>query len=190
MEISAITFFPRHTRITVRFHHSLYSSQVDRLQTHLLDMLPSLREHICYNRSGLPFVEELENTELGHVFEHIMLAILEQRGLCTSGQTTWNWHRDPIGTYHVTLATGKKHLVKESILVAQTILTNLLVGPVLQIQLPESRPAARREPLPVYRLTKPRGKPARQLLFASRPARHEGPDSFGASTAADEVSRS
>lgn len=184
MDISAITFFPRHTRITVRFRHSLYSSQVDRLRTHLLDMLPSLREHICYNRSGLPFVEELENTELGHVFEHVMLAILERRGLCASGQTTWNWHRDPIGTYHVTIATGKKHLVKESVLVAQVILTNALVGPVLPIRLPEARTVPRQQPLPVYRLTKAnsRGRPVPQPLFASQPARHEGPDSIGASS--------
>lgn len=183
MEISAITFFPRHTRITVRFRHSLYSSQVDRLRAHLLDMLPSLREHICYNRSGLPFTEELENTELGHVFEHVVLAILERRGLCTSGQTTWNWHRDPIGTYHVTISTGKKHLVKEGILVAQTILTNVLVGPVVQIRLPEAESTPRRQPLPVYRLAKPgsRGKPQPRPLFDSRPARHEGPDAVGAS---------
>ncbi|HEY8108637.1 MAG TPA: hypothetical protein VIF43_01355 [Patescibacteria group bacterium] len=182
MEISAITFFPRHTRITIRFHHSLYSSQVDQLRAHLLDMLPSLREHLCYNRSGLPFTEELEDTELGHVFEHVMLAILERRGLCASGQTTWNWRRDPIGTYHVTIATGKKHLVKESVLVAQAILTNLLLGPVLPIRLPEGRRVRRHEPLPVYRLAKSRDKTAPQLLFASRPARHEGPETLGAST--------
>lgn len=183
MEISAITFFPRHTRITVRFRHSLYSSQVDRLRAHLLDMLPSLREHICYNRSGLSFPEELENTELGHVFEHVMLAILERRGLCTSGQTTWNWHRDQIGTYHVTISSGKKHLIKESILVAQTILTNALVGPVLKIQLPEGKVVPRKQPLPVYRLVRSgsRSKPEPQPLFASRPARHEGPDAVGAS---------
>ncbi|MDP4000254.1 MAG: hypothetical protein Q8Q11_02375 [bacterium] len=186
MEISAITFFPRHTRITVRFRHSLYSSQVERLRNHLLDMLPSLREHICYNRSGLPFVEELENTELGHVFEHVVLAILERRGLCASGQTTWNWHRDPIGTYHVTIATGKKHLVKESILIAQTVLTNLMVGPILAIRLPEGQTVPRGRPLPVYRLTKPEGKPGGkpvpQPLFALKPARHEGPDTVGASS--------
>ncbi|MEX2043589.1 MAG: hypothetical protein WD926_01700, partial [Patescibacteria group bacterium] len=105
-----------------------------------------------------------------------------RRGLCASGQTTWNWHRDPIGTYHVTVATGKKHLVKESILVAQAILTNALVGPVLSIRLPDAQAVPRQQPLPVYRLTKPRGKPVPQPLFSLQPARHEGPDSIGASS--------
>ncbi|MDP9211761.1 MAG: hypothetical protein M3N59_00595 [bacterium] len=175
MEISTVTFFPRHTRLTVRFRHSLYSSQVHRIRTHLLDMLPSLREHFCENRNGLPFPEELESTELGHVFEHVMLAVLEQRGIRTSGQTTWNWHRDPIGTFHVTISTGKKSLVKESLLVAQVVLTNLLVGPVLPIRIDGAGKPESRRPLPVYRLTPARnGGPENRLLFATEPA-HAAP---------------
>ncbi len=184
MEISAVTFFPRHTRITVRFRHSLYSSQVHQLRLHLLDMLPSLREHFCKNRHGLSFPEELEDTELGHVFEHVMLAVLEQRGAHTSGQTTWNWHRDPIGTFRVTISTGKKHLVKESLLVAQAILTNLLVGPILPLRLPEDDSSKTGQPLPVYRLVPLAGERSdKKLLFAADPhTRHAGSDVIGASS--------
>lgn len=134
MEILGITFFPRHTRLTVRFRHHLYSGQLPTLAPSLVSMLPSLREHLCTNARGLSFEEELRDTELGHVFEHVMLAILADRGVCTRGQTTWNWHRDPVGTYHVTLSTGRRLLVKESLLVAQAIFTNVLVGPPLAVR--------------------------------------------------------
>ncbi len=149
MEILAITFFPRHTRLTVRFRHHLYSGQLPTLATSLISMLPSLREHLCTNARGLSFEQELHDTELGHVFEHVMLAILADRGLCTRGQTTWNWHRDPVGTYHVTISTGRKMLVKESLLVAQALFTNVLVGPPLSVCCGEGlyRSATREEAL-------------------------------------------
>ena len=141
MEISSVTFFPRHTRITMRFRHHLYSSQVPNLATALLTMLPSLRKHLCSNRSGLRFEEELTDTELGHVFEHVILAILARRGVCTGGHTTWNWQRDPIGTYHVTIGTGKKLLVKEGLLIAQAILTNACSARCCRMRLPEKTQA-------------------------------------------------
>lgn len=99
-------------------------------------MLPALADHICHNRKGLPFREEMQDTELGHVFEHVILAILGQRGIYTKGQTTWNWDRDPIGMYRVTINTGRKYAVKESILIAQAIMTNALVGPVVKVSTP------------------------------------------------------
>lgn len=134
MEISRLTFFPRHTRFTVRFPHRLYSSQVPRIAERLLRTLPSLAEHRCQNRHGLPFVEELEDSELGHVFEHVVLELLADRGIYTRGQTTWNWDRDPIGTYQITVSTGKRHAVKESLLLAQAVFTNLLIGPPLDLR--------------------------------------------------------
>ena len=158
MEISTVAFFPRHSRLTVRFRHQLYSSQIPELAGKLLVTLPSLREHLCTNRSGLPFTDELQDTELGHVFEHVMLAVLHQRGLAARGQTTWNWNRDPIGTYHVTISTGKRLLVKESMLIAQAILTNALLGPAIRFHLPSKAPDPE---LPVF------VHPARRLLFAA-----------------------
>lgn len=166
VEISAITFFPRHTRITLRFYHHLYSSQIPNLGAMLLDMLPNLREHICYNRHGLGFLEELADTELGHAFEHVILAILHQRGLSARGQTTWNWQRDPIGTYHVTINTGKKSLVKESLVLAQAIFTNALLKPVLRfvVSPPEAK---RRSGSPASLLIQsPITKEPRRLLFS------------------------
>lgn len=168
MEICSVTFFPRHTRITMRFRHHLYSSHIPGLAQLLLSMLPSLREHDCINRRNLSFEEELTQTELGHVFEHVILEVLSLRGVCTRGQTTWNWERDQIGTYHITINTGKKLVLKESLLVAQAILTNALVGPVLRMRLPEQAPLpVGTGELPVYRYEpRARSRRADRMLFA------------------------
>lgn len=170
MEISSVTFFPRHTRITVRFRHHLYSSHLPGLASHLLAMLPSLREHFCINRRGLTFEEELKETEMGHVFEHVVLAVLALRGVATRGQTTWNWQRDPIGMFQVTVGTGKKLLVKEAVLIAQAIITNAIHGPVLRFRLPDA-PLTKQAELPVYRYVRV-GQTA-PLLFAAEPAEAE-----------------
>lgn len=164
MEISTVTYFPRHTKITVRFRHQLYSSQVPELANNLLTMIPSLRNHLCENRNGLRFEEEVRDTELGHVFEHVVLALLHARGYHLRGHTTWNWHREPLGTYQVTINTGKKLLIKESLLLAQAILTNALIGPVLRFTIPgiEARTDAR--PLLVESAREPT-----RLLFSSEP---------------------
>jgi len=168
VEVQSITFLPRHTRLTVRFRHHLYSGQLPDLANSLLQMLPKLREHLCYNRNGLPFIEELHDTELGHVFEHVILEILRQRGLYLRGQTTWNWHRDPLGTYNVTINTGKKLLVKESLLVAQAMFTNALLGPMLRFHLPAGSGGGRlpvTQPLAVH--LESAKEPSRLLFSAS-----------------------
>lgn len=148
MEISRLTFFPRHTRFTVRFHNHLYSSQIARLAEHLLDVLPNLANHRCLNRNGLPFTEELNDSELGHVFEHVVLELLSNREVYARGQTTWNWERDPIGTYQVTINSGKRLLIKECLLIAQVIFTNLLVGPPLRLR-PHGRAGGAQVALPI-----------------------------------------
>lgn len=162
MEITQLTFFPRHTRITVRFRNHLYSSQVAGLTDGLLAVLPHLAEHRCHNRHDLPFAEELNDSELGHVFEHVVLALLTRHGIFTRGQTTWNWQRDPIGTYHVTVATGKRLAVKECLLTAQAILTNLLVGPILRFE-PIPGGDGRAVPLTIS----PKGREPERLLFST-----------------------
>lgn len=167
MEISNVSFLPRHVRITVRFRHHLYSSQVNHLGKHLLTMLPSLREHLCYNRSGLPFTEEVHDTEMGHVFEHVVLALLQERDIFTKGQTVWNWRRDPIGTYQVTISTGKRLAIKESILIAQAILTNALIEPVIKFSLPVVSRHSKSQPLPLYIQTADAAESDGRMLFAA-----------------------
>jgi len=81
----------------------------------LKENLPSVLATTCYNDLDLPFDEEVRNTEIGHLFEHILLEYLCQNRLAKgakratfSGRTKWNWTRDPFGRFHIHLTCGKK----------------------------------------------------------------------------------
>jgi hypothetical protein len=76
----------------------------------LEDALPAVLRTECYNDSNLPFSEEVRNTEIGHLFEHILLEYLCQMKISNGykkasfrGLTSWNWRKDAKGTYHITI---------------------------------------------------------------------------------------
>lgn len=84
---------------------------VQKLQKHLPNVL--LTE--CFNEDGLPFYIEVQNTEIGHLFEHVLLEYLCQLKInkgfdeaTFSGRTRWNWAKDPMGTFHIRLTCGIK----------------------------------------------------------------------------------
>lgn len=84
---------------------------VDLLHEHLPNVLLTQ----CFNDENLPFAVEVRNTEIGHLFEHILLEYLCQLKIAKghhrasfAGRTTWNWLRDPKGTFHIYLNCGVK----------------------------------------------------------------------------------
>lgn len=75
--------------------------------------LPSILESRCYNDFNLPFHIEVKKTELGHLFEHIMLEYICQakllkgkRAVSVSGITDWNWRVERFGTFNITIKIG------------------------------------------------------------------------------------
>lgn len=84
--------------------------------------LPLLKEHLpnvlmsqCFNDDNLPFAIEVKNTEIGHLYEHILLEYLCQNKMAKghkkavfTGKTKWNWIRDPFGVFHIRLNCGAK----------------------------------------------------------------------------------
>lgn len=86
------------------------------LQTNLLlkKYLPSIFKNKCFNEANLSFFEEVKDTEIGHLFEHILLetiALEKVRSDCLKstlrGKTSWNWEVDPVGKFHIRLNTQK-----------------------------------------------------------------------------------
>jgi len=83
---------------------------------HLLQMhLPSVLRTTCYNDNDIPFHIEVKQTEIGHLFEHILLEYLCQlkiakgfRRATFSGRTRWNWIKDPRGKFHIRVTCGAK----------------------------------------------------------------------------------
>jgi hypothetical protein len=77
--------------------------------------LPTVLLTQCFNEEQLPFALEVKSTEIGHLFEHILLEYLCQLKIAKgaqsavfSGRTSWNWIKDPRGKFHIRLTCGKK----------------------------------------------------------------------------------
>ncbi len=89
------------------FTHSL-------LKKHLPEVLLTK----CFNDSGLPFDKEVENTEIGHLFEHIILEYLCQRKIESGhkrasfrGVTNWNWREDERGTFNIEIGLKPQDII-------------------------------------------------------------------------------
>jgi hypothetical protein len=112
----AITQKQTSTKITMDLlYNQLNTQEIPTIVTLLENNLPSVLTTTCYNDKNLPFNEEVQNTEIGHLFEHILLEYLCQHKLAKgarqatyAGKTKWNWTRDPMGRFHIHLTCGKK----------------------------------------------------------------------------------
>lgn len=78
--------------------------------------LPEIFTCECFNEKNLPFREEVKKTEIAHLFEHILIeylcahfiAMYKKRSV-VNGVTTWDWYRNPRGSFEITIDTGIKH---------------------------------------------------------------------------------
>lgn len=101
----------------------------------LKSFLPSIFRSSCYNDDELQFKDEVIQTEVGHLFEHILLEYLclqkLDRGFNNAvyeGVTDWNWMRDPRGTFHITITATQEEFELFSSALQQTIkLTNIIL---------------------------------------------------------------
>ncbi len=99
--------------------------------------LPQVLHNECFNDSNLPFREEVRNTEIGHLFEHIILEYLCQikvkngyRKASFTGVTEWDWKRDTKGTYHIKIKIDKKDKMffKSALNESVNLLNKILIG--------------------------------------------------------------
>lgn len=74
--------------------------------------LPTVLKSKCFNKFNLPFRTEAAQTEMGHLFEHILLEYLFKLNLkykgekqVFSGRTSWDWKKDPRGLFKITINT-------------------------------------------------------------------------------------
>lgn len=104
------------TRITMQMLNEYVTTGHIPFITELLKLhLPNVLLTQCFNEENLPFKIEVKNTELGHLFEHILLEYLCQLKIAKghnrasfAGRTRWNWIKDPKGKFHIHLNCGAK----------------------------------------------------------------------------------
>jgi hypothetical protein len=83
----------------------------------LKEKLASILQSKCFNPKKLPFEEEVKNTELGHLFEHILLEYLCDEKIKSGskaadyrGRTCWDWEKNPPGEYMIDVNAAKSDL--------------------------------------------------------------------------------
>lgn len=71
---------------------------------------PEVLRTNCFNEFGLPFDKEVVNTELAHLFEHILIQKLAYKRYQKSkvdkqytGETEWCCDNEPVKEYNITL---------------------------------------------------------------------------------------
>jgi hypothetical protein len=97
----------------------------------LFRMFPYLAAQRCFNQHGKSLRREALDTEVPHLFEHLLLEIQKQvrRGIraniSITGETEWNWSIDPRGSFHVTVGYDNEIVALASIRLAERIINAL-----------------------------------------------------------------
>lgn len=99
---------------------------------------PSVLSTKCFNYNNFSFNKEIRNTEIGHLFEHILLENLcllklkaGAKEAVYNGRTDWNWKVDPRGVFYIYIDSGTKEYylfeeaLKKSIVLTEMILSSL-----------------------------------------------------------------
>jgi hypothetical protein len=88
----------------------------------------------CFNPDNLAFSDEVKNTEMAHLLEHLLLDMLVHEKVAAGtasatfrGETQWNWNDNPVGTFEIELAISKqdRHLLELVIPRAMELLEQL-----------------------------------------------------------------
>lgn len=124
------------TNITMKLHIGMVRTEnLPNTYTTLLDVLPSIFESKCFNDRGFSFSKEVLNTEIGHLFEHILIEYLTQlkflynnKNSIYSGITSWNWHKEEHGVFHIKIDAGsnEEYIFEEALEKSKNLLTRIL----------------------------------------------------------------
>ena len=93
----------------------------------LFKLFPHLARHRCDNDNGYTFRRECRETEIPHLFEHLIIELQgqAQRISALRGETEWNWRVDPRGRFHVYVEYDNEILVLAAIRAAERIINAL-----------------------------------------------------------------
>lgn len=92
---------------------TINTSKLPHTSEMLGNILPSIFTHLCFNNQNSPFREEVKKTEIGHLFEHILLEYLSQlkntkegERFVVEGKTRWDWQTEKVGIFHIKVNVG------------------------------------------------------------------------------------
>lgn len=112
----SLWLYPAQTEIKMKMQMTtpiFNTCELPQTSAILKQILPSIFSSKCFNDNKYSFKREVKYTEIGHLFEHILLEYLciEKIKLgfedaVFTGVTNWNWVEDPKGTFYITVDAG------------------------------------------------------------------------------------
>jgi hypothetical protein len=144
VRVESVNVAPDVVEALLRFDpgEPLRTSEVPGLADAVRASLPGLSGHRCDNAAGMPFPEELRDTELAHLVEHAALEIMAMAGspVTLRGATSWDFARDGRGVFRVRLAYDDDLVAIGALRFACTLVRALVRGEVA----PDAETEARR----------------------------------------------
>jgi hypothetical protein len=106
------------------------TSAAPDLVSALRRLLPGITRHSCTSPASGLLASELNDTEIAHLFEHVVLELMVREGTdrATSGNTDWDFARDGRRTYRVTIGSDDRELAHRAAEQALGLMNALLSG--------------------------------------------------------------
>lgn len=98
--------------------HIRNTKQIAGFSDRCLSHHPHLKFHLCDNDKCQSFPEELKETELAHVFEHVLLDLIGEKDKeirRIKGYTSWDWRKSERNTYEIHLHYTEKEIMSEAL---------------------------------------------------------------------------
>ncbi len=124
----------------------IYTKSVPTIGEQLEKFLPGIFTSQCFNKNNFTingknnfhFKKECENTELGHLFEHVLLEYLclekiskGEKTYSFRGLTTWNWRIEEKGKFNIKiefLYSNEKDILKSAFIRSLHLFEEILDG--------------------------------------------------------------
>lgn len=130
MKVHAVTVCPDRVDVVVGIDEGgpMRTSSVPGVAERALKVLPTLEQHWCDNPAGRPFAEEIADTEVPHLFEHVIMEIMALSGSPRTlrGQTRWDFKKDGRGVFRVSVEYDDDLVCLGSIKLANLVMQHLL----------------------------------------------------------------
>lgn len=132
MRLESVTVAPDAVQAVIRFEpdQPLRTSGRAGLVDAVVRTLPGLKGHRCHNNEGLGFAEEMRDTEVAHLIEHVALEIMALAGSPETlrGDTAWDFARDGRGVFAVRLEYDDSAIALGSLTLAAELVDALSEG--------------------------------------------------------------
>ena len=117
-------------RIRMAEGEPLRTTGAPEVAERLAAALAGLWRHGCGNTAGRPFIAEALDTEVPHLFEHVVLEVMALAGAPRTlrGSTSWDFSRDGQGVFEVTIEHDDDVTCLGAVRLAEQVITYVVSG--------------------------------------------------------------